>query len=63
MKTSKDIIIRLIDQDIIDGEEAYVLLNDILRIEMIDAYKVLNEGKQSYQVVQSPWVDQLVRTK
>ena len=47
MKTSKDIVIRLIDQKLISGEEAYVLLNDILQSEMLETYKALENKKNS----------------
>lgn len=39
--TSKDIIIRLIDEKSISGEEAYVLLNDILKGEMVAVNQTL----------------------
>lgn len=40
--TSKDIIVRLIDNKSITGEEAYTLLNDILKGEMVAVHEVLN---------------------
>lgn len=39
--TSKDIIIKLIDNKAITGEEAYVLLNDILKGEMVAVNEML----------------------
>lgn len=38
---SKDIIIRLIDEKIINGEEAYTLLNDILHDELRQCWENL----------------------
>ena len=37
MPTAKEIIIRLINEKQISGEEAYVLLNAILQSEMMEA--------------------------
>lgn len=45
--TSKEIIIKLIDEKKINGEEAYVLLNDILQSEMLETYKALENKKNS----------------
>lgn len=45
--TSKDIIIKLIDEKKINGEEAYVILNDILQSEMLETYKALENKKNS----------------
>lgn len=45
--TSKEIIIKLIDEKKINGEEAYVLLNDILQSEMLETYKTLENKKNS----------------
>ena len=39
--TSKEIITRLIDEHHINGEEAYILINDILRGEMVSTYEIL----------------------
>ncbi len=47
MKTSKDIVIQLIDEGKICGEEAYVLINDILQSEMLETYKALENKKNS----------------
>ena len=41
--TSRQLIIKLIDEDKITGEEAVVLLNDIIISEMCQAEKVLKE--------------------
>lgn len=43
--TSKEIIIKLIDEKKINGEEAYILLNDILQSEMLETYKALENKK------------------
>ena len=40
--TSKDIISRLIDDHLITGEEAYVLMNDTLRGEMTKLLENMN---------------------
>lgn len=45
--TSKEIIIKLIDEKKINGEEAYILLNDILQSEMLETYKALENKKNS----------------
>lgn len=39
--TSKDIIIKLIDNKLVTGEEAYVLLNDVLKGEMVAVNEML----------------------
>ena len=41
--TSREIIIDLIDKDKITGEEAYVLLNDIFKAEMVAVNETLKE--------------------
>ena len=35
--TAKEIIIKLIDEKAINGEEAYILLNAVLQSEMMEA--------------------------
>lgn len=47
MPTAKEIIIRLINEKVINGEEAYVLLNAILQSELMEAWKVLEESKNN----------------
>lgn len=42
--TSQQIIIRLIDEKLINGEEAYTLLNDILKGEIVNCWETLNEN-------------------
>ena len=53
--TGKEIIIRLIDEKAITGEEAYVLLNAILQSELMDAWKVLDESKKSSKKNNLEW--------
>ena len=43
MLTSRQIIIKLIDEKIITGEEAFTLINDIIQAEMVETYKVLEK--------------------
>ena len=46
--TSKDIIIRLIDEKLISGEEAYTLMNDVLHDEMRQVYENLKRLDTPY---------------
>lgn len=46
--TSKDIIIHLIDNKSITGEEAYVLLNDVLKGEMVAVNEILKSKLNPY---------------
>ena len=39
---SRDIIIKLLNEHLITGEEAFVLINDVLQSEMLEAWKALN---------------------
>ena len=51
MLTSRQIIIKLIDNKIITGEEAFTLINDIIQAEMVETYKVLEKkdaGESEY---------------
>lgn len=41
--TSKEIVIKLIDNTLITGEEAYVLLNDLFKAEMVAVNETLKE--------------------
>lgn len=41
--TSKEIITNLIDEHKITGEEAYVLMNDILKGELTNVWTLLND--------------------
>ena len=45
--TSREIIIELINKQIIDGEQAVTLINDLLKAEMLEAWETLNASKQS----------------
>ena len=56
MPTAKEIIIRLINEKVINGEEAYVLLNAILQSEMMEAWKVLDESKKSSKKNNLDWL-------
>ena len=41
--TSKEIITNLIDEHKITGEEAYVLMNDVLKGELTNVWTLLND--------------------
>lgn len=45
--TSKEIIIKLIDEKKINGEEAYIIINDVLQSEMLETYKALENKRNS----------------
>ena len=45
--TSREIVERLINEHIINGEEAFTLINDICKNEMYDVWKTL-EGSKTY---------------
>lgn len=47
MLTSRQIIIKLINDKIINGEEAFTLINDIIQAEMVETYKVLENKNNS----------------
>ena len=47
--TSREIVQRLIDDHIINGEEAFTLINDICKNEMYDVWKTL-EGNNKQNV-------------
>lgn len=44
---SREIIIDLIDKKIINGEQAFTLINDLLKAEMLEAWETLNASKQN----------------
>lgn len=44
---SKDVIIRLIDEGKISGEEAYNLINDIIAAEILECVTNLNTSKKN----------------
>lgn len=50
--TSKEIITRLIDEKLINGEEAYVLINDIVQAELVASMKILKEGERDTNSIQ-----------
>lgn len=53
--TSREIIIDLIDKDKITGEQAYVLLNDIFKAEMVAVNETLKESKK-YSGTDPVWI-------
>ncbi len=57
MLTSRQIIIKLIDNKIITGEEAFTLINDIIQAEMVETYKVLEkkDSEKSSQTWKDDW--------
>ena len=57
MLTSRQIIIKLIDDKIITGEEAFTLINDIIQAEMVETYKVLEkkDTEKSSQTWNGNW--------
>ena len=51
--TSKEIITNLIDEHKITGEEAYVLMNDVLKGELTNVWTLLNDKTST--VTPSTW--------
>lgn len=47
MKTSRQIIIDLVDKQLITGEEAFALINDVLQSEILESWKALNNKSNS----------------
>lgn len=45
--TSREIIIDLIDKQIINGQDAFTLINDLLKSELLEAWETLNASKQN----------------
>ena len=43
---SREIVQRLIDEHVINGEEAFTLINDICKNEIYDVWKTLEETEQ-----------------
>ena len=43
--TSREIVERLINEHVINGEEAFTLINDICKNEMYDVWKTLEGSK------------------
>ena len=54
--TSKDIIIKLIDDKVITGEEAYLLINDVLKAEMVAVNEALGTFKKNVDSINIPSV-------
>lgn len=44
---SRQIIIDLIDKQIINGEQAFTLINDLLKAELLEAWDTLNASKEN----------------
>lgn len=47
--TSREIVERLINEHVINGEEAFTLINDICKNEIYDVWKTL-EGSKTYSI-------------
>lgn len=45
--TSREIIINLIDKQIINGQDAFTLINDLLKAELLEAWDTLNASKEN----------------
>ena len=45
--TSREIVQRLIDEKLINGEEAFTLINDICKNEIYDVWKTLEDTKNN----------------
>ena len=45
--TSREIIIELIDKQIINGQDAFTLINDLLKAELLEAWETLNASKEN----------------
>ena len=45
--TSREIIIKLIDEHLINGEEAFTLINDIVAAEIKEALETINAAKKA----------------
>ena len=46
--TSREIVERLINEHVINGEEAFTLINDICKNEMYDVWKTLEGSKVTF---------------
>jgi len=63
MLTSRQIIIKLIDDKIITGEEAFTLINDIIQAEMVETYKVLEKkDSEKSQLWNGDWPGRLTNS-
>lgn len=49
--TSREIIISLIDQKVINGEQAFILINDIIAAELLEGIKILKESDKKDTIV------------
>lgn len=54
--TSREIIIDLIDKQIINGQDAFTLINDLLKAELLEAWETLNASKQIGKSNLTDWV-------
>lgn len=54
--TSREIIIKLIDEKKITGEQAVILLNDIIVAELCEAQKVLDQCKSKELKYNPSWI-------
>lgn len=54
--TSREIVIKLIDEKKITGEQVVVLLNDIIVAELCEAQKVLDQCKPKELKYNPTWV-------
>lgn len=45
--TSREIIIDLINKQIINGQDAFTLINDLLKAELLEAWDTLNASKEN----------------
>ena len=45
--TSREIIIKLVDEHLINGEEAFTLINDIVAAEIKEALETINAAKKA----------------
>ena len=54
--TSKEIITNLIDEHKITGEEAYVLMNDVLKGELTNVWTLLND--KTTTITPNTWLTQ-----
>ena len=58
MMTSREIIIDLIDRQIIDGEKAFTLINDLLQSELMESWKILNDKGSNKSTTTTPiWIN------
>lgn len=59
--TSREIIIELIDKKLINGEQAFVLINDIIKGELMEAWDTLQKCSKEYNKPgELTWINPLV---